>query len=87
MHNYNAPIEDILFVINHLNSPTQNKNEEYSDIDLLKQIFEEAGKFASNVLAPLNRVGDKEGISLENGLVRMPAGFVDAYNQYINAGW
>ena len=87
MHNYNAPIEDILFVINHLNSPTQNKNEEYSDTDLLKQIFEEAGKFASNVLAPLNRVGDKEGISLENGLVRMPAGFVDAYNQYINAGW
>jgi len=87
MHDYNAPIEDILFVINHLNSPTQNKNKEYSDTDLLKQIFEEAGKFASNILAPLNRVGDKEGLSLENGLVRMPAGFVDAYNQYINAGW
>ena len=53
----------------------------------MKQIFEEAGKFSSNVLAPLNAVGDKKGITLENGLVRMPAGFKDAYKQYIEGGW
>ena len=86
MQDYNAPIEDILFVINNLTSTSENKNEEYSDPELIKQIFEEAGKFASNVLAPLNRTGDKEGLSLANGLVRMPNGFVDAYDQYIKGG-
>ena len=87
MQEYNAPIEDILFVIENLNSDIKSTNEEYSDPDLLKQIFEEAGKFSSNVLAPLNPIGDKEGISLENGLVRMPPGFIDAFNQYIQGGW
>jgi len=87
MQEYNAPIEDILFVLNNVTSEVQNKNDEYSDPDLMKQIFEEAGKFASNVLAPLNSIGDKKGITLENGLVRMPAGFKDAYKQYIEGGW
>ena len=87
MQEYNAPIKDILFVLNNVNSEVQNKNDEYSDPDLMKQIFEEAGKFASNVLAPLNSIGDKKGITLENGLVRMPAGFKDAYKQYIEGGW
>tara|TARA_A100001037_G_scaffold115544_1_gene105224 strand:- start:2475 stop:4262 length:1788 start_codon:yes stop_codon:yes gene_type:complete len=87
MQEYNAPVEDILFVIENLSSDIKSTNEEYSDPDLLKQIFEEAGKFSSNVLAPLNPIGDKEGISLENGLVRMPPGFIDAFNQYIQGGW
>ena len=87
MQEYNAPIKDILFVINNLKSDTNSISDDYSDPDLIKQIFEEAGKFSSNVLAPLNAVGDKEGISLENGLVRMPPGFTDAYNQYIAGGW
>jgi len=87
MQEYNAPIEDILFVLNNVNSEVQNKNDEYSDPDLMKQIFEEAGKFASNVLAPLNSIGDKKGITLENGLVRMPQGFKEAYKQYIEGGW
>ena len=87
MQEYNAPIEDILFVINNLKSDIKNSNDEYSDPELLKQIFEEAGKFSTNVLAPLNSIGDKKGISLENGLVRMPKGFVDAFNQYIQGGW
>ena len=87
MQEYNAPIEDILIVIENLSSDIKSTNEEYLDPDLLKQIFEEAGKFSSNVLAPLNPIGDKEGISLENGLVRMPPGFIDAFNQYIQGGW
>ena len=52
MQEYNAPIEDILFVINNLKSDIKNSNDEYSDPELLKQIFEEAGKFSTNVLAP-----------------------------------
>ena len=85
MQDYTAPIEDILFVINNLTSTIENKNEEYSDPELIKQIFEESGKLASNVLAPLNSTGDKEGLSLENGEVKMPNGFVDAYDQYVNS--
>ena len=46
MQEYNAPIEDILFVIENLSSDIKSTNEEYSDPDLLKQIFEEAGKFS-----------------------------------------
>ena len=42
MQEYNAPIKDILFVLNNVNSEVQNKNDEYSDADLMKQIFEEA---------------------------------------------
>jgi 3-(methylthio)propanoyl-CoA dehydrogenase len=87
MQEYNAPIKDILFVLNNINSNIKNKNKEYSDPDLIKQIFEEAGKFASNVLAPLNAIGDKKGITLENGVVRMPPGFKEAYSQYIQGGW
>lgn len=87
MQDYTAPIEDILFVINNLTSTIENKNEEYSDPELIKQIFEESGKLASNVLAPLNSTGDKEGLSLENGEVKMPNGFVDAYDQYVKGGW
>tara|TARA_Y100001970_G_scaffold278503_1_gene384288 strand:+ start:7062 stop:8846 length:1785 start_codon:yes stop_codon:yes gene_type:complete len=87
MQEYNAPIEDILFVLNNINSKVENNSDEYSDPDLRKQIFEEAGKFASNILAPLNSIGDKEGITLENGVVRMPQGFKEAYSQYIEGGW
>ena len=60
MQEYNAPIEDILFVIENLSSDIKSTNEEYSDPDLLKQIFEEAGKFSSNVLAPLNPIETKK---------------------------
>jgi len=87
MQEYNAPIEDILFVLNNINSKVENNSDEYADPGLRKQIFEEAGKFASNILAPLNSIGDKEGIKLENGVVRMPQGFKEAYSQYIQGGW
>ncbi len=87
MQEYNAPIEDILFVLNNIKSNAKSSNEEYSDPELLKQIFEESGKFASNVLAPLNSIGDQKGVLLENGIVRMPEGFCDAFNQYVEGGW
>ena len=87
MSDYKAPIKDIQFLINNLETDSQSSNNDFSDPELVNQIFEEAGKLASNVIAPLNRIGDLEGACLENGVVRMPKGFKDAYKQYIEGGW
>ncbi len=57
------------------------------DRDLVSQVLVEAGKFASGALAPLNAVGDQEGAHLENGVVRTPDGFKDAYGQFVEGGW
>ncbi len=61
----------------------------YQDLDdgLVHQVLEEAGKFASGALAPLNTVGDHQGARLENGVVRTPDGFREAYQQFVKAGW
>jgi len=56
--------------------------------DLIDQVLEEGGKFASEVLFPLNRDADEEGCTYEgDGVVRTPKGFKEAYAQYVEAGW
>jgi alkylation response protein AidB-like acyl-CoA dehydrogenase len=55
--------------------------------ELADSILEEAGKFAAGVLAPLNRIGDQQGSRLENGIVRTPDGFREAYAQFCDGGW
>jgi len=55
--------------------------------DFTAAVLEEAGKIASNVLTPLNAVGDAEGCRLENGVVRTPTGFKDAFDQMREGGW
>ena len=55
--------------------------------DLIDAILEEAGKLASEVLAPLNKSGDEEGCVLENGVVRTPKGFREAYARFVEGGW
>ena len=57
------------------------------DADLVGQVLEEAGKFASGELAPLNVIGDQQGAKLENGVVRTPDGFKEAYRQFVDGGW
>ena len=57
------------------------------DGDLVDQIVEEAGRMAAEVWAPLNRSGDREGVHLENGVVRTAAGFQDAYRAYVDSGF
>ena len=87
---YSAPLEDMRFVLNHvvgLNEITKLPGFEGIDRNLTDQILEEAGKFSSNILAPLNHLGDTKGAQIENGVVRPVEGFGNAYKQWAQAGW
>jgi alkylation response protein AidB-like acyl-CoA dehydrogenase len=55
--------------------------------DVVDAVLEEAGRFGREVLAPINRIGDRQGAVLENGVVRTPEGFKDAYRRFIDGGW
>ena len=88
--NYKAPIKDILFAFDVLNSYENLKNIEiFKDfnLDIAVPAIEECSKFAEEVLAPINSVGDKYGAKFNDGEVSMPEGFSDAYKKFKNAGW
>ena len=90
MAEYVAPIRDMQFVLDELvglDNISRLPGCEETTHDLVGQILEECGRFSSEVLAPLNQSGDQEGASLDNGAVRTPAGFKEAYAQFIEAGW
>ena len=90
MSAYNAPIEDMRFALKELAGlPEIAALPGYEDAtpDLVGAVLEEAGRLARDVLAPLNHTGDREGATFENGVVRTPAGFPEAYNQYVEGGW
>ncbi|MCR9255347.1 MAG: acyl-CoA dehydrogenase [Alphaproteobacteria bacterium] len=87
---YSAPLQDMRFVMQNiagLDQVAALPGYEMAERDLVDQILEEANKLASDVLAPLNMSGDQEGASIENGVVRTPGGFSDAYKQFIEGGW
>jgi alkylation response protein AidB-like acyl-CoA dehydrogenase len=87
---YSAPLQDMRFVLNHvvgLENVAQLPGFEGIDKNLTDQILEEASKFSSNILAPLNHLGDTKGAQIENGVVRPVEGFGDAYKQWAKAGW
>ncbi len=90
MTEYFAPLEDIRFVLDEIAGMDEIAGlpgyEEVSP-DLVAQVIEEAGKFGREVLAPLNQTGDQQGARLENGVVRMPDGFSEAYARFAEAGW
>jgi len=87
---YTAPITDMRFAATRLAGFDEIARlpggEELSD-SLLAHILQEGGRFAAGVLAPLNRVGDKQGSRLENGVVRTPDGWTDAYKAFVAGGW
>lgn len=91
MPDYRAPIRDIQFVTNELlDSQTfYQALPKYSEVDteLLNAIVEEGAKFAETVLSPLNQTGDEEGCHWQDGEVTTPAGFTEAYHQYVENGW
>lgn len=87
---YQAPVDDFVFLLYDLHGIDQYKDlPNYSDLDrsLVRDVLEGAGKFCSDVLLPLNQVGDEEGCHFENGVVRTPKGFKEAYRAYCEAGW
>ena len=87
---YKAPLEDIDFVLNEvLSVQSLTKLPGYEDFgpDLINSVLEEAAKFVENELQPLNRSGHEEGCHYENGVVRTPKGFKEAYDRYVEGGW
>ena len=91
MSTYHAPLADMQFVMNELAGMAQVATLpgfEDATPDTVAAILEEASKFATEVLDPLNASGDREGAKLlPDGTVKTPAGFKDAYAQYTEYGW
>ena len=89
MPSYTAPIKDIQFVLHDLLKVSEQDIAGYDELDrdFTSAVLEEAGKIASEVLAPLNAVGDTEGCTYENGVVRTPTGFKAAFDQMKEGGW
>ncbi|MCK1615441.1 acyl-CoA dehydrogenase [Bradyrhizobium sp. 159] len=87
---YRAPISDMLLSLNHgagLKAAVAAGHYGDFDADIVAAVLEEAGKFASDVLAPLNRVGDEHGIKLSDGKVTTAPGWPDAYKRWTEGGW
>ncbi len=88
---YRAPLRDLQFVLHELIGVTGAASLEHADgssIDTINQILDAADRFASDVISPLNPVGDREGCSLpEPGVVHTPRGFKQAYDLYVEGGW
>src|SRR2546423_15671203 len=87
---YRAPISDILLALNHgAGLQAAVKAGHYGDFDgdVTAAVLEEAGKFAGDVLAPLNKVGDEHGITLADDKVTTAPGWPDAYRRWIAGGW
>ena len=87
---YRAPVQDFLFLMNELFEVEKQRDlPQFGELspDLLEDILTNAGKFAEEVLQPINQSGDEEGCHFENGVVRTPKGFKEAYKQFSEAGW
>ncbi len=89
MPSYTAPTRDLQFVLQELLQIDRSDIPGYAELDggTTAAILDEAAKLAEGVLAPLNPVGDRDGCRLENGVVRTPAGFADAFAQLRDGGW
>ena len=87
---YKAPVSDILFTLNHVAGFSRHVEDGmFGDLDMatVEAILEEAGRFASEELAPLNRSGDEHGAKLKDGEVILPPGWKDAYRKFWEGGW
>jgi len=87
---YTAPVEDMLFLFEKLrDNKNYNELEKYNEVssDLVKDILEEAAKINQNLILPLAKIGDENPAVLENGVVRTPPGYKEAYQKYIEDGW
>ncbi|HEF4759713.1 TPA: acyl-CoA dehydrogenase C-terminal domain-containing protein [Pseudomonas putida] len=90
MPEYKAPLRDMRFLIDHVfdfhgNYAALGASD--ASPDMINAILEEGAKFCENVLSPLNRSGDEEGCHFDQGVVTTPAGFKQAFAQYVEGGW
>ena len=87
---YIAPVEDMMFLFDKLrNNKNYNEIEKYKEVnsELVKNILDEAAKISQNIILPLAKIGDENPTILENGLVRTPPGYKEAYTKFIEDGW
>ena len=90
MPNYIAPVEDMMFLFDKLrNNKNYNEIEKYKEVnsELVKNILDEAAKLNQNIILPLAKIGDENPTVLENGIVRTPPGYKEAYTKFIEDGW
>ena len=90
MPSYIAPVEDMMFLFEKLrDNKNYNELEKYKEVspELVKDILEEAAKINQNLILPLAKAGDENPAILENGVVRTPPGYKEAYQKYIEDGW
>ena len=87
---YQSPVADILFSLNHVAGLADEIRAGVFgelDADTVATVLEEAGRFATDIIAPLNRVGDVEGARCVDGVVTSPKGFREAYKAWADGGW
>jgi len=90
MSDYQAPVRQMRFTIEHLaDFPAVAALPDFSavDLDTVESVLEEAAKFAGNVLAPTNWIGDQQGVRVVDRAVQVPQSFTDVYVQFCEAGW
>ncbi|WP_337159217.1 acyl-CoA dehydrogenase C-terminal domain-containing protein [Pseudomonas putida] len=92
MAEYKAPLRDMRFVLNEVFEVAKLWSQlpalaEAVDQETAMAVLEEAGKVTGKTIAPLSRSGDEEGCHWDNGAVRTPAGFIEAYKTYAEGGW
>ena len=87
---YNPPVEEMMFLFDHLkDNKNYNEIEKFKEInsDLVKDILIQAGKINQEMIHPLAKIGDESPCVYENGIVRSPPGYKEAYSRFINDGW
>ena len=90
MATYRAPVDDMMFLFEKLRDNSHyNSLEKYKEVnpDLTKDILEQAAKLTENLILPLAKSGDETPAKLENGVVRTPPGYKEAYKKFIEDGW
>ncbi|QXH35452.1 acyl-CoA dehydrogenase C-terminal domain-containing protein [Pseudomonas muyukensis] len=92
MAEYKAPLRDMRFVLNEVFDVATRWSQlpglaEVVDAETAMAVLEEAGKVTGKSIAPLSRAADEEGCHWDNGAVRTPAGFIEAYRTYAEGGW
>ena len=89
MATYTPPVKDQQFILHDVLKVSESDVPGFDELDreFTEAVLDEAGKIAANVLQPLNHIGDEQGCTLENGVVRTPEGFKDAWKQMAEGGW